>query len=253
MSTKTVLITGASRGLGLECARILGQKLNANVVALSRSVSDELGKLKETAGDRLEIVQGDVSKDADQKKAVDLAVSKFGSLDGLILNAGILDPMKKVVNADIAEFKKLFDVNFFSLVTMLQAAIPHLRKSHGKVIFVSSGAATGNYSAWGAYNTSKAALNSLCRTVANEEQDITFVAVRPGVLVGDMQDQIVAKGKGEMTDEDYQRFVDIRDNGKRLPPSQPGHVIAALSINAEKGLSGEFVNWADDNMSPYAG
>lgn len=65
---KTVLITGASRGLGLECAKILlSQKFNANVVALSRSLTDELSTLKETSGDKLQIVRGDVCKQEDQK------------------------------------------------------------------------------------------------------------------------------------------------------------------------------------------
>lgn len=53
------------------------------------------------------------------------------------------------------DLQKLFDVNFFSLVSILQIAIPHLRQTKGKCIFTSSGAATGNYTAWSAYNASK--------------------------------------------------------------------------------------------------
>ena len=106
MSAKqVVLITGASKGLGLECARILLSKFDANVVALSRSLTTELEELKSGNASQLEVVQGDVCSVADQtvrvngwlagcatdasasQKAVDAAVSKFGKLDGLILNA----------------------------------------------------------------------------------------------------------------------------------------------------------------------
>jgi NAD(P)-dependent dehydrogenase (short-subunit alcohol dehydrogenase family) len=85
---------------------------------------------------------------------------------------------------------------------MLKVAIPHLRQSRGRCIFTSSGAATGAYSAWSAYNASKAALNSLCRTVATEEADITFVAVRPGVVDTGMQDLLLERGKEEMSPSD---------------------------------------------------
>jgi NAD(P)-dependent dehydrogenase (short-subunit alcohol dehydrogenase family) len=68
--SKTIIVTGASRGIGLECARILLEKFNANVVTLSRSVPDELNKLKKKHDARIEIVQGDVSSETDQKVRV---------------------------------------------------------------------------------------------------------------------------------------------------------------------------------------
>jgi len=67
---KTIIVTGASRGIGLECARILLEKFNANVVTLSRSVPDELNELKNKHDARLEVVQGDVSSETDQKVRV---------------------------------------------------------------------------------------------------------------------------------------------------------------------------------------
>ena len=67
----------------------------------------------------------------------------------------------------MSEWKKHFDVNFFSLVTAVKAALPALRKAEngGRIIFVSSGAATKGLAAWGPYSASKAAMNSLCRSV----------------------------------------------------------------------------------------
>jgi len=75
-------------------------------------------------------------------------------------------------------------INIFSTIYVLQAAIPHLRKEGGRVVVTSSGAATGGYGAWGLYSMSKAAQNSLVRTLAVEEKanGISVFAVRPGVV-----------------------------------------------------------------------
>lgn len=78
------------------------------------------------------------------------------------------------------------DVNFFSLLHTIQAALPALRESKGKVIFVSSGASMRGVHAWGPYSASKAAVNSLCRTLAVEEKDVVSVAVRPGTVDTDV-------------------------------------------------------------------
>ncbi len=106
--------------------------------------------------------------------AVDTAVSrgleKYKSIDGVILNAGVLEPLGNIVSKDVSldQWKQHFDVNFFSLVSALRATVPELRKSPhgGRVVFVSSGAATGNTPTWGPYNAGKAAMNSLCRCVS---------------------------------------------------------------------------------------
>ena len=100
-------------------------------------------------------------------KAITLVATTYGHIDGLILNAGTLDPLGRIGNLDIplSSWKTHFNVNFFSLVTALKAALPALRKSElgGRIVFVSSGAAVGGSTGWGPYNASKAAMNSLCR------------------------------------------------------------------------------------------
>lgn len=64
----------------------------------------------------------------------------------------------------------------------IKGSIPELRKSKGRIIFVSSGAAVTGYQGWGAYGASKAAMNHLSLTLAVEEPNITSVAIRPGVI-----------------------------------------------------------------------
>ena len=94
-------------------------------------------------------------------------VQKFHRIDGLILNAAVLDPFTVVGSrtTSIEDWKQHFEINFFSLVSTLQAALPSLRESKlgGKVVFVSSGAAEKGIPGWGPYSAGKAAMNSLCR------------------------------------------------------------------------------------------
>lgn len=96
--------------------------------------------------------------------AIDVAHKTYGRIEALILNAGTVsfgrvDSPASSVDA----WKHVFDVNFFSLLHTVRAALPQLRASKGKVVFVSSGAAVGGTAGWGAYSASKAAMNSLCR------------------------------------------------------------------------------------------
>lgn len=109
----------------------------------------------------------DSADEAGFTRAINLAEKTYGHIDGLILNAGVLEPMGKVTLAgnSLAQWKEHFDINFFSLVTALRAAAPALRASElgGRVVFVSSGSAIGGLSGWAPYNASKAAMNSLCR------------------------------------------------------------------------------------------
>lgn len=148
--------------------------------------------------------------------AVATTIQKYGHLDSLILNAGTLHPLGRIASTSLAplpEWRNAFELNFFSLVHTLQAAIPHLRSKEsdgdigGRVIFVSSGAATGGVAAWGAYSATKAAMNSLSRcvyfmsvalglvfifpncdrTLANEEPSIVSVALRPGMVDTDVR------------------------------------------------------------------
>jgi len=92
-------------------------------------------------------------------------VKTHNRLDGLVLNAGVLEPLGPVAGEGVplSAWKSHFDVNFFSLIPALRASLPALRAARGRVVFVSSGAAVGGMAGWGPYNASKAALNSLCR------------------------------------------------------------------------------------------
>ncbi|KAJ7180171.1 hypothetical protein C8R43DRAFT_972003 [Mycena crocata] len=247
----TVLVTGASKGIGLAVVTILRTKFNANVVALSRTRSPELIAL---ASDSLLLVDGDITNGAAVADAVALALKSFSSLDGLILNAATLAPLCRIADdTPIEQWKSHFDVNFFSLVTALKAALPALRASNlgGRVVFVSSGASVKGTPGWGPYAASKAAMNSLCRTVAEEEPQVTSVALRPGMVQTDMQATLRQTGAPHMSAKDHQMFVSAHTDGKLLKAEDPGHVIASLALHAPQSMSGQFVSWDSQECADY--
>jgi NAD(P)-dependent dehydrogenase (short-subunit alcohol dehydrogenase family) len=99
MPSPIVILTGASRGLGLAVLQLL-LKHNARVTALSRSLPDDLRALQSQYADQLLIVQGDVSKPEDNVSAVKQTVHKWGGIDSLILNAGSIEPGKSTARLD---------------------------------------------------------------------------------------------------------------------------------------------------------
>lgn len=93
MPGPVIVLTGASRGMGLEIARTLLTVYNARVATLQRSMTPELQQLASTYPDKLIHVRGDVSKPEDNAAVVEAAIKKWGELNGLVLNAGTLQPM----------------------------------------------------------------------------------------------------------------------------------------------------------------
>ncbi|GAA6026196.1 hypothetical protein JCM11491_004423 [Sporobolomyces phaffii] len=257
----TVILTGGSKGLGLATLEILLSE-SFNVLSLSRTTPPELETLSSRYPGALIISKGDVSNDDDNKQAVEMAMQSFGRLDALILNAGTLHPLgthRSFTGDNLAAYKSLFDVNFFSLISIVSHALPYLSSREGKanlaaadpagrIVMVSSGAATGGVQGWGAYSASKAAMNSLVRTLGNEEDDVVSVAVRPGVVDSEMQEIIREKGAEFMKSTEHDRFTGLHSRGELLPPSKPGLSLASLSIKAGKELSGEFINWDDERV-----
>ncbi|KAF9055383.1 NAD(P)-binding protein [Hymenopellis radicata] len=246
-----VIVTGASRGIGLAVVQRL-LALNANVAALSRARSHELDAL---SSDNLLILECDITNESALIAAIKRVEETFQHIDGLVLNAGTLDPLCRIGDSTpLAAWKTHFDVNFFSLITAVGASLPALRASElgGKIIFVSSGAAVNGTPGWGPYSASKAALNSLCRTLAQEEPKITSIAFRPGVVDTAMQAQVRApESQVHMSEADRNKFTRLHSQGELLSPDLPGQIIAGLVLNAPSSLNGQFVSWDAEACKPF--
>lgn len=247
MSQPTVLITGASRGLGAAAARTTAQ-MKTNVVLMARSAGDLESVAQEirAAGGQALAVVGDVREAAGCQQAVAEAVDHFGGVDALINNAGILDPISSIADGDPRTWEENWAVNVLGPVMMTQAVIPHLRQGKGRVINVSSGAAVSAISGWAAYCVAKAALNHFTRVLAEEEPSITAIALRPGVVDTSMQKQIRREGARGMPAEVHARFLRYHEEGELLPPALPACSLTTLALYAPVEWSGAFLSWNDE-------
>lgn len=265
LKKSVVLVTGASRGIGLAVTTTLLKEFDACVVAVARKSNDALVALAADHQDTLVVILGDIVDEKTSREAVTAGLEQFGHLDGIVLNAGVLEPTGTIASIPVESsdgsistdsWKALFDVNFFSLIHTIQYALPALRKSEshrgetkGKVIMISSGAAVKGNANWGPYSASKAAMNSLARTLAAEEPEVTTIALRPGAVDTDMQS--VLRLSQTIPPADTQFFKDLHSANKLVKPEDVGYTIASLSLRATPDLSGQFVSWDAEPCAPF--
>ncbi len=194
---KNILITGSSRGLGLEFARQYLEKGN-NVIASCRKPekAKDLQDLKERFPENLTIIQLDVTKEEDRNRVFEQVKTDFESLDVLINNAGIISGEEgKIFNLGEVykeDFSKVFLVNSISPLLMSEKFLPLLENGNqAKIANITSlnGCITkrtvgGKYS----YCTSKAALNMITKILSNDlrEKGIVALAIHPGWIKTDM-------------------------------------------------------------------
>jgi NAD(P)-dependent dehydrogenase (short-subunit alcohol dehydrogenase family) len=246
---KTIIVTGASRGLGAATARILGD-LGADVVLNARSaeqlqrVADEI---RENGGNAI-AVPGDVSQREDCERLVNQAFDYSGRIDGLVNNAAIIDPVAPLAEVDPGEWERHLAINLLGPLMLIQSALPYLREREGRVINVSSGAATSAIAGWSAYCAGKAALNRLTAVLAVEEPSIIAIAVRPGIVDTEMQNAIRTLGATGMTAAEHKRFVAYKEEGQLQPPEVPGRALAVLALHAPRDWSGEFLSWDEPRV-----
>ncbi|KAI9721064.1 MAG: hypothetical protein M1812_002545 [Candelaria pacifica] len=251
MAPKTIIVTGASRGIGLAVAQfLLKPPQSSNLVVIARSRSP-LEDLQEKYPSQVVIVAGDLVDSSLAKQAVELAVNKWGQLDGLVLNHGVLEPVARLADIDVEDWKKAFDINFFSVLAFVKAALPALRSSKGRIILTSSGAAVSGYAGWGPYGSTKAAMNHLALTLAAEEPDVTSVALRPGVVDTQMQNNVRELHHKTMAKKDAEKFASLKKEGSLLRPEQPGNVMARLALEAPSEISGSFLSWNDSSLAEF--
>jgi NAD(P)-dependent dehydrogenase (short-subunit alcohol dehydrogenase family) len=135
---------------------------------------------------------------------------------------------------------------------LIHAAVSALRDSNGRIVNVSSGAATMALENVSAYCVSKAAVNHFTRVLAAEEPAITALAVRPGMVDTAMQDYIRDRGPEVMPPEQLAYYTNLKERGELEPPEIPGRAIAWLALHAPKDFSGKYLDYDDPRISRSA-
>lgn len=223
-----------------------------NLVTISRS-KGSLDELASQFGGRLHIVTGSVTDPKVVEQAISAATSKYGALHSVVANAGVLEPVSTVETANVDEWKKLFDINFFSLVELVKVAIPFLRLTNGNIVAVLSGASIKSYHGWGAYGASKAALDHFIETVAVENPDLSAISIAPGVVATDMQKLIREKHSENMSADAVKKFKSLFENRELLHPDVPARVYVNLAVNGwPLELNGKYLRYNDSSLSEYS-
>ena len=245
----TILISGASRGLGAETA-IAAAQLGANLVLTARnekglqSTAARIAELK-LAGS-VSLLAGDLSK---SEFCTELVQNLTGleSLDAVVLNAAKIEPIGSIENLDEEEWLESVQLNLTAPFRLARRLIPSLVKSRGRLITVGTGAATQPIPSWSAYCTSKAALLMLVRVIAAEKSEITAFSFGPGVVNTAMQ-KTIRERKELMPAQLADYFWSLHSTGQLEPPEVPGRALAWCALNAPSEWSGMEVLYNDPNL-----
>lgn len=235
MTNQTILITGASRGIGAATAYEFARK-GANVVLAARSTGDIEGHAEaiRAEGRKALAVACDVSDYSAVEAAVAAATKAFGPVSVLVNNAGVIDPIGRMDELDPADWGKVIDINVKGVYHCARAVLPAMQAAgSGTIVNISSGAAKNALEGWSHYCASKAAVLMLTRCLHKEFADkgIRAVGLSPGTVATQMQVEIKASGINP---------VSQLDPNAHIPPEWPAKAIAWLcTAQADPYLGGD--------------
>ncbi len=186
---KTVLVTGASSGIGAAVARELAvHGANLVLAARRRERLDALAAELQSAGRvRVLPVTVDVTRDGDLERAVEEACATFGGLDVAVANAGfaVTGPFERL---GLEDYRRQFETNVFGVLRTAYAALPALRETRGQLVVMGSVAGYVPMAALSPYTMSKFAVRALAETLHDELAaagvDVTLLS--PGFIVSDI-------------------------------------------------------------------
>jgi NADP-dependent 3-hydroxy acid dehydrogenase YdfG len=193
LTGKIALVTGASSGIGEGTALVLAEAGATVVVAARRAdrLADVVARI-ETAGGRAVAIAADMTVEAEAIAAVEQVVAMFGRIDILINSAGIMQA-GGVEGCDLAEYRRVFDINLFATLYTCNAAVPHMiAGGGGDIVTISSLAGRKGGAMTNAYSASKHAVNAMTDALRQEvgNRNIRVTILMPGATLTEVGDHI---------------------------------------------------------------
>ena len=219
-----VVITGASSGIGMACARAFYEK-GCRLVIAARNL-DPLRQLQhelDSSAERIFIVRTDVSFEEDCQELIRFTIEKFGRIDVLINNAGIT--MRALFkDVDLSVLRKVMDVNYWGMVYCTKYALPWLLESKGSVIGMSSVAGYKGLPTRSGYSASKFAMEGFLETlrIENRKTGLHVLIARPGFVATNIRNRMLGADGNE-------QGASHKDEAKSMTADEvSGHILKAV-------------------------
>ena len=231
--SKTVLITGASRGIGKAAAELF-QKNGYNVIINYNSSEKKALELVDKLPGSIAI-KGDVSNESDVKAMFEKAIAHFGKIDVVINNAGVAIT-KLITDTTMSDWENLFGINVTGTFLVSKCASEHMIKNHsGKIINISSIWGVSGASCEACYSASKGAVITFTKALAKElgPSGITVNAVAPGFIDTDMTKDI--------SPEDRDAFCEETPLGRIGKPEDVANLLLFLASENADFITGQII------------
>jgi NADP-dependent 3-hydroxy acid dehydrogenase YdfG len=237
---KVVLITGASRGIGAAAARKF--VMAGAHVGLAARDSAALAALADELGADATALPCDVADYAAVARAVAQLHGARGRLDVLVNNAGVIEPITPLAEADPEAWARLIDINLTGAFNGFRAALPvMIAQGGGTVLTIGSGAAANPLEGWSAYCASKAGALMLTRIadIENRAQGIRAISLSPGTVATDMQATIRDSGVNRVSQLDW---------SEHIPADWAARALVWMCSAAANPWLGQEVSLRDENL-----
>ena len=213
---KVCLITGARTGIGLSVGLTLA-KNGYRVIFSGRNLNDCKDSVNQLIADGFEATETpiDLSNLSTLKTQTEVALSIWGTLDILINNGAVIEPISSIEKIDRLNFDKAVRVNYMAPTLLISYCWSSLIKNKGKVINILSGAAIKPIEGWTAYCSTKAALHMVNQQTHLEgyENGISSIGISPGMVDTEMQGKIRASGINKVSKVRKEDLIDTKQTG----------------------------------------
>ena len=253
---KNIVITGASRGLGLEISKKFSQQ-GANLILCARDL-DELKVSSKTLIDekkdlqKIYTIKADVSNKNDVKNLYNETIKKLNGCDVIINNAGVYGAFGNIEEINWDEWLEGININLFGSVMVCKEFIPYFKnQSHGKIIQISGGGATTPMPKISSYAVSKAAIVRFIESISLELEEYGIYAncVAPGLMNTEMLRNVIDAGPDKVGVPFYKKMLDFEN--KTTDYNKILDLIIFLSTKDSDGISGKLISAQWDNWKDW--